>query len=320
MINIIKKYIKGLSEKFRIVQWAYLYIHKKKVKSRIKLDDNTFATVCYEEKMGKELNLLPPVTFDEKLWWLKFHYHNPLMTICADKYKVREYIISCGEGHILNELYGVYKKAEEIDLKVLPDEFFLKTNHGCGDNFWCHDKKTFPINQIRKKLKKALAKNYYYESREWPYKNIKPLILAEKVLKPSEPSELIDYRFLCFNGKCKYLFVDVETCAEDGSHKSGAKRNVYDRDGNFLLVKVTRDNFPKNRVEIPDNFIEMRRIAEKLSRPFPFVRVDLYSFDKMIRFGEMTFFHAGGVNMISPDSFQNTLGDCIELPNDCWVK
>jgi hypothetical protein len=296
-----------------------LLAHDIKVARRKHLDDVTFAQKYYYEKTGRILNLDEPKTFDEKLWWLKIHYRNPLQTICADKYGVRDYVNSCGGEKLLNELYAVYESADEIDIKQLPDEFFLKTTHGCGANYRCHNKDTFPFKKVKKKLARNLKQNYYYHSREWPYFNIKPRIIAEKVLKPVNPPELYDYRFLCFGGVCKYVFVDIGTCSPDGHHVPNPKRNVYNSDGNLLNVKVTRDNFVADENVIPDNFIEMRDWAELLSKPFPFVRVDLYSFDGIIRFGEMTFYHAGGVNFIEPENFEYELGNCIKLPEDEFV-
>ncbi|MBR3639171.1 MAG: carboxylate--amine ligase [Clostridia bacterium] len=315
----IAGYLNKKREDSRIIDFAYRSAHKMKVRRRMKLDDISFAKNYYREKTGKELNIEDPKTFDEKQWWLKIHYRNPLQTVCADKYKVREYITQCGGESILNELYGVYDNAEQIDPDSLPDSFFLKTNHGCGSNYWCHDKADFPFEKVKKELNKSLKSNYYHESREWPYKNIEPKIIAEAVLTPHDPPELIDFRFLCFSGRCEYLFIDVDTCAEDGRHRHNALRNVYDRNGEYLDVTVTRERFPKDRVVIPDNFTQMRDWAEKLSKPFPFVRVDLYSFDGLIRFGEMTFFHAGGVSKTDPPSFLEELGEKIVLPHGEFV-
>lgn len=315
----IKKFLNSIKYNFLAIDILYEKMHEIKVKQRKKLKDDAFARIYYKDKTGRQLNLVNPKSFDEKQWWLKFHYRNPLQTICADKYSVRKYVEETVGDEILNDLFAVYDTAESINLDTLPDSFFIKTNHGCGSNYWCHDKKNFPLKKVQKELEKNLKENYYHESREWPYKDIIPKILVEEVLIPHNPPELIDYRFLCFSGRCEYLFVDVDTCADDGHHRPDARRNVYDRDGQYLDIKVTREQFPVERVSIPDNFIQMRDIAEKLATPFPFVRVDLYSFDGMIRFGEMTFFHAGGVSNIIPEEFQITLGSLIKLPNGEYV-
>lgn len=319
MANLLKSKLFKLKSKSKAANNFYNFLHELKVERRKKLDDETFAQIYYSEKTGKKLNLINPITFDEKQWWLKFHYRNPLQTQCADKYMVRQYVADCGGSVLLNELYGVYNSVDELNLDDLPNTFFLKTNHGCGANFWCHDKAKFPIENVKKQLSINLKQNYYYESREWPYKDIKPRVIAEAVMEPKKPSMLIDYRFLCFKGRCEYVFIDINTCAENGKHRPDAQRNVYDRDGNFLDVVVTRKQFQTNYKVIPDNFLLMRMWAEKLSVPFPFVRVDLYSFDNIIRFGEMTFFHAGGVSVINPPSFQETLGELIVIPRGEYV-
>ena len=305
-----KRDIYKLTEKSKFVYALYHMIHDLKVLWRRRLSDEEFAQKFYYQNTKGHLNLKNPETFDEKLWWLKYHYHNPLMIECVDKYKVREYVKGCGMEHILNDLYGVYDNADEIVWADLPQEFFLKTNHGCGCNFWCKDKNTFPIKKVSKKLNKNLKENYYYQSREWPYKDVRPRIIAEKVLKSER---LVDYRFLCFSGRVEYLFVDIDTCNDEGGHKVEARRNIYTKDFELLLYKVTRENFPAELVQKPDNYDEMVRCAEKLARNFPFVRVDLYNIDGKIVFGELTFFHAGCSSIFNPREFSFELGKLIEL-------
>lgn len=313
----IKKRIYAMTEKNFIIKKLYYKLHMLKVKYASRLGDEEFAEWHYYDRTKRHLNLENPKTFDEKLWWLKFHYKNPLMTQCVDKYRVREYVESCGLGYILNELYGAYDSSSEINIEELPNEFFIKTNHGCGCNFWCHDKAKFPIKAVFKKLDKNLKENYYMQSREWPYKDVKPKIIVEKVLKPSgKNAPLLDYRFLCFGGKVQYLFVDIDTCDDDGGHKISAKRNVYDRNFRYLNVRVGRENFPRKYVKKPENYEEMIECAEKLAEPFPFVRVDLYNIDGKIVFGELTFYHAGCASIFEPWSFAETMGDLIELPRE----
>lgn len=183
MISKIKNKLHEATEYNILISALYSFVHDIKVKSRMYLDDETFAKRFYLSRTGRNLNLEDPKTFDEKQWWMKIHYHHPLMNVCADKYRIREYVHKCGLEHILNELYGVYETADEINYDMLPNEFILKTNHGCGGNFICTDQQQFPKNKIAKILNKKLKENYYYQSREWPYKDIKPCIIAEKLLK-----------------------------------------------------------------------------------------------------------------------------------------
>lgn len=319
MISKIKNKLHEATEYSKLISALYSYAHDIKVRSRMHLDDVTFAKRFYRSRTGRNLNLEEPKTFDEKQWWMKIHYRHPLMTICADKYRVREYVHECGLENILNKLYGVYETVDEIDYDKLPNEFILKTNHGCGGNFICTDQQQFPKNKTAEILNKKLNENYYYQSREWPYKNIKPCIIAEKLLKNDNGEPLVDYRFLCFHGKCKCIFIDIDTCAEDGRHKLNAKRNVYDGNMNLLNVKVSRENFDPLLITKPADFEEMRTYAEKLSEPFPFCRVDFYYINNKIYFGEMTFYHAGSSSIITPTEFENKLGEWIKLPEDEYV-
>lgn len=313
MNHQLKMFIRKLSHENKLLSDLYKKANRIKMIITKDVDDLAFAKQKYRENTGRELKLDNPQTFDEKLWWLKLNNRDPLLTLCSDKYRVREYVKSCGLGHILNELYGVYDKAEEIDYDALPNEFFLKCNHTSGSNFLCSNKELFPKTKINKELNRALKANYYFQSREWNYKDIEPKIVCERVLKNKDGAPLIDYRFLCFNGVVRCVFVDIDTCAEDGSHRHDARRNVYDENMQLLKVRVTRQNFAAELAPKPDNFAAMRSYAEILSKPFSFCRVDLYNIDGAIYFGEMTFYHAGGCNNIEPKEWAYKLGSWIDL-------
>lgn len=280
------------------------------------MNDEKYAKTIYKHKENIDLNLDNPQTFDEKLWWLKINYHNPLMTMCVDKYWVRDYVKMCGYEEILNELYGVYDNVDNIDFsKFENDKVFIKCNHRSGANMIYDKNKPFDIKKFKKKFKKALNSNYYNVYREWPYKNVKPLIVCEKVLTTDEKSGLVDYRILCFNGKAKYVLLDVDVCADDGSHADNSKINVYDRDLNLMKNYIFNiSNFECERIKKPKNYDKMIEIAEKLSKPFPHARVDLYNISGKIVFGEITFFHRAGFNPdIKPKSFDKELADLIDI-------
>lgn len=280
------------------------------------MNDEKYAKTIYKHKENIDLNLDNPQTFDEKLWWLKINYHNPLMTMCVDKYWVRDYVKMCGYEEILNELYGVYDNVDNIDFsKFENDKVFIKCNHRSGANMIYDKNKPFDIKKFKKKFKKALNSNYYNVYREWPYKNVKPLIVCEKVLTTDEKSGLVDYRILCFNGKAKYVLLDVDVCADDGSHADNSKINVYDRDLNLMKNYIFNiSNFECDRIKKPKNYDKMIEIAEKLSKPFPHARVDLYNISGKIVFGEITFFHRAGFNPdIKPKSFDKELADLIDI-------
>ncbi|MBP1762976.1 MAG: glycosyl transferase [Firmicutes bacterium] len=313
MNHELKTLIRTLSRKSEMLTKLYKEANRVKMAVTKGIDDEAFAKNKYRENTGRELNLDNPQTFDEKLWWLKLNYRNPLLTLCSDKYRVREYVKACGLGHLLNELYGVYEKAEDINYDALPNEFFLKCNHASGFNFLCTDKDTFPREKVNKELNRALQENYYFQSREWNYKDIPPKIVCERVLKSKNNAPLIDYRFLCFHGVVRCIFLDIDTCAEDGSHRHDARRNVYDENLDLLNVRVTRQTFPPELVPKPENFAVMRSYAEILSKPFPHCRVDLYNIDGDIYFGEITFYHAGACNKIEPEAWAYTMGSWIDL-------
>lgn len=288
-------------------------LHRLNVNLNKIYSDETYFKKTYKKATGKELNLENPKTFDEKQLWLKKNYRNPLCTKCSDKYLVREYVKEKGYENILNPLYGVYDSFEEIEWEKLPNSFYMKANHTSGCNIRCNDKTKFDKKAARKKLNRGLKINHYYESREWNYKDIERKIVVEEILDDSEP--LIDYRFLCCNGKCEYLFVDIDTADELGSHKVDAKRNVYDKNFNLIDVKVSRPKFNPDLISKPNNFEEMLRCAEILSGEFPFCRVDLYNIKGKIIFGEITFFHAGGISIIEPEEWALRLGELINIEN-----
>lgn len=294
---------------YRVVSKIYNYKYRF-------YEDEKFAKEIYKKKMGKNLNLENPKTLDEKLWWLKFNYRNPLMTMCVDKYWAREYVKSCGYEDILNELYGVYEKVDDINFnKFKGKRVFLKCNHRSGSNAIYDDSKPFDKKKFKKNFSAALNSNYYYLYREWPYKNVKPLIVCEKVLETDEKSGLVDYRFVCFHGKVKYVLVDIDTCAEDGTHADDSTSNVYDREFNLKKGYIfNMENFDEKLVRKPKNYDKMLEIAEKLSKPFPYVRVDLYNIKGKIIFGEMTFFNRAGMNPnIQPKLFADDLANSIDL-------
>jgi len=313
MIYNLKNAVRSLSHKNRVFSIIYRYANRHKVKILSKIDDKKFAKMKYRENTGKELNLDYPRTFNEKLWWLKIHNRDPLLTTCSDKVMVRDYVKGKGLEHILVPIYGVYKTPEEIDFNELPEKAFIKTNHGSGKNIIWDKKKNFNHKAFNKEFRNALQENYYYQSREWNYKNIPPRLIVEKMLVDNPGDSLIDYRFLCFEGEVKLIFVDVETAADDGTHSPYAKRNVYNKEFNQLDIKAAREHFDNNKVSKPINFDLMLKYAEILSEPFVFSRVDLYNIDGEIYFGEITFYPGGCTQLLEPEKYELELGSWIDL-------
>lgn len=273
------------------------------------IPDNLMIKLQYFLKMGRWPNLKNPKRFSEKLNWYKLNYRTDLMTKAADKYSVREYVKSKGLDHILTKLYAVYDKPEEINMNLLPNEFVMKTTNGSGTNYFCYDKENFNLNKIKNELEIWLGRNVYGSGREWCYKNIKPRIVVEEVLKDetSDFSGINDYKILCFNGQPEYIILDVDRFI-------GHKRNIYDL--NWKNLKVLTDKPAINReVSRPENLDELLEVATILSQDFPFVRVDLYSVNNKVYFGELTFYPWTGYIQFEPDEFDFILGHKFTLPN-----
>lgn len=262
----------------------------------------------YRVKLGRRLNLKNPKRYTEKLQWYKLYYKNPLMSQCADKYEVREYIRSKGLEDILNKLYYVYDSIEDIDMDKLPNKFVMKTTNGSGTNILCQEKANVNVGEMKSKLSKWLKRNYYSAGREWAYKNIIPRIIVEEFLEDetNKFDGINDYKFICFNGKVEYIVLDVDRQIDH-------KRNVYDRDWNFIDVETDHKNFG-DCISKPEALGEMLNIAEKLAEDFPSVRVDLYWVKNKIYFGELTFYPWTGYVPFNPDEFDFILGDKFILP------
>lgn len=294
-----------------------LILFYKRIRLRIKLtivflkrliiSDKHYVYKSYKKKKGKKLNLIMPKTFSEKLLYLKLYYRNPLQTLCADKYYVAEYIKCCGFDYILKDIYGVYNKADDIDFEKLPDRFFLRCNHWSGFNYLVNKNE---INQSHtKKMFSILLKHTYYDSgREWPYKNIVPKVICEEILENKDKSPLVDYKFYCFSGKPKYFMVSL------GEYEHKVRNHKFDMNLNSIDHYFKKEaDIKDSEIVLPDNINEMITIVEKLCKPFPHVRVDLYNIDGRIVFGELTFFSSGGIVNIFSSEYDKRIGDWITL-------
>jgi len=313
--NFFKKIRHDLYHNHKYLQYLWLrHEWRKRRKNAKAVSDREFAIKKYKERTGNDLNLDNPVTFDEKLWWLKLNYRNPLLTICSDKYKVREYVEGCGLGHILNELYGVWDNAKQIDFDSLPSPCFLKCNHTSGINVIYDREKEFDKQDFIRTFNFMLKQNYYYASREWNYKNIKTKIIAEKVLYDQCGKLPLDYKFMCFHGIPKIMYLSKDTCREDGRH-SGASQmlNYYDMEFNLLNISGAGLKNIDEEMEQPTTWEEMKQYATILSKPFPFCRVDFYSVDGRVYFGEITFYPTGGCQNLKPETWEKILGDWIDI-------
>lgn len=272
------------------------------------LNDKLYLTIQYRCLCGKPMNWDNPQTFNEKLQWLKLYSHNPDYTMMVDKYEVKKYVASIiGEEYIIPTL-GVWDKAEDIAWDLLPDQFVLKCTHDSGGLVICRNKEHFDKKSCVRKLNKLLNKQFYYKSREWPYKNVKPRIIAEKYME-DEYGELMDYKFFCFNGEPKAIFIATDRL----NPNEETKFDYFDMDFKHLDFRGGHPNATKP-IHKPIGFEKMKILAHKLSKNMPHVRVDFYEVDGNIYFGELTFYHWGGMAPFDPEIWNYKFGEWIKLP------
>lgn len=269
-------------------------------------NDGLYLKLKWNHCMNYPLDLKHPKTFNEKLQWLKLHNHNSDFIKMVDKAEAKKYVASIiGEEYIIPTL-AVYERAKDINFDELPCQFVLKCTHDSGGIVICKDKATLDIKDAIRKLQKGLKKNFYYINREWPYKNVKPRIIAEQYMTDNG-YELKDYKFFCFNGVPKFLKVDFDRYVDHHA-------NYYDL--NWKLLPF--DELPYGRIEDklipkPVNFNKMISIAKELSKDIPFVRVDLYNVKGKIYFGELTFYPATGMAKYHPIEWDYRIGSWINL-------
>lgn len=272
------------------------------------LPDLLYLKILFRLRMGKRLDLKSPKTYSEKLQWLKLYNHIPEYTKMADKASAKEYVAGKIGGEYVIPLLGIWDKFDDIDFDKLPDQFVLKTTHGSTKGLIiCKDKSVLNINSARKEINKSLKHNFFYEGREWPYKNIVPRIIAEQYMVDESGTELKDYKFLCFDGDPKLLFVST-------NRRIDINFDFFDIDFNHLSILQAGDKNATKQILKPKNYEKMVDIARKLSEGIPHVRVDLYNVNGKIYFGEMTFFYAGGIVPFKPEKWDYILGSWIKLP------
>lgn len=270
--------------------------------------DEKYLKMLFHLFMGYKLDLNNPESYSEKLMWLKLYDHNPDYTKLVDKYAVKEIVAQkIGDQYVIPTL-GIWERPEDIDWESLPNRFVLKTTHGGGNTgvVICKDKSSFDREKAVRKLGESLKQDIYRTLREWPYKNVPRRIIAEKYID-SGNNDLPDYKFFCFDGEVKALFIGTERGSGD------VKFDYFDADFNHLdLVQV----HPMSGKEIPkpDCFEEMKEVARKLSKGIPHVRIDLYEANGHVYFGEYTFYHHGGCTPFHPQEWDYTFGSWIKLP------
>ena len=268
------------------------------------MPDSMFAKLAFHGLMGEKLNLKDPKTFNEKLQWLKVYDHRPEYTALVDKLKAKEVVGGIiGNDHIV-PYYGSWEKVEDIDFDSLPESFVLKCNHDQGSVILVPDKKTLDQGETIRYFDKRLKQNTYYGTREYQYKNIKPMVFAEEYLE----KDIIDYKFYCFNGVPRFLY-----CGKDMSSGHTGKVDFYDL--NWEQMPFYRTDYLRlGKIPRPCKLDEMIGIAYKLSEGIPFVRIDLFEVDKKIFFSEFTLCPASGYMPFVPKEYDRIIGDWLELP------
>lgn len=296
---IFKKILKYIKEPWRII----VFLNAYKI-GRI-FSDRFVITCQYRTRVGKRVNLKSPKTFNEKLQWLKLHNRKPIYTTMVDKYEVKRFVAEqIGEAYIIPTL-GVWERFEDIDFSKLPDQFVLKCTHDSGGLVICKNKAELDIGAAEKKIKQCLKRNYFYYSREWPYKGVKPRIIAEQYMVDDSGYELKDYKVLCFSGEPELIQIHR---GRFGDHT----QDFYDI--NWDKLDITQ-GLPLSDVtlEKPVFLEEMLSLSRALSAGIPHLRVDWYYVDSQLYFGELTFFDASGFDLFEPDEVNEKLGNLIHI-------
>ncbi len=307
MFDKLKKRLPGIYDFYQHSQRMKLL---KKTKNIENIPEDKYADLIeneYLKALGHSLNWDNLQTYTEKMQWEKIYDKNPMKTVLADKYRVREWVeIKIGNDYLI-PLIGVWDSFDDIDFNSLPDQFVLKTNHGTGTNLIVKDKEKLNIKRTKRMFDDWMETDYAFtNSLQLHYREIPRKIIAEEYLE-TDLGELQDYKFLCFDGKPYFCWVDL-------GRFSKHTRTVFNM--NWELQPWTQATYGIASYDIPKpkNFDSMVEIATILSKGFSHVRVDLYNVDGKIYFGEMTFTNGSGLDPIVPEEYDKVLGDYWELP------
>jgi len=280
---------------------------KRTIKSVLKLlPDKAYIQLRFFYRMGRIPNLKNPKTYNEKLQWLKLNDRKPEYTTMVDKYEAKKYVAErIGEEYIIPTL-GVWEKFEDIDFDSLPNQFVLKCTHDSGGLVICRDKSKLDMEDARKKITASLKTNYYYDGREWPYKNVKPRIIVEQYMEDTATAELRDYKYYCFHGVAKMVMIVSERATGE------TKADYYDMNFEHLDL-VWGYPHSNKQIDKPKNFEKMRILSDQLAEGIPFLRVDFYEINGSVYFGELTFFDGGGTQRMEPIEWDYKLGSWLSL-------
>ena len=311
LTTFLKNPQKSVSYKLKQFRRRYLkLVLSDKIYSH--LPDKMAIKAKYESVFGKELDLKDPKTFNEKLQWLKLYDRRSEYSDMVDKYEIKRIVSErIGEEYVVPTL-GIWDKAEDIDFNTLPAQFVLKCTHDSASVIICTDKKEFDYVEAKEGLNSCLRKSQFKYGREWPYKYVKPRIIAEPYLVDESGVELKDYKVCCFNGKAVYLDLHFGRFLQH-------KKNHYDFDWNPLDFSAGTPTDYSIDFRKPQRLDDMKRVSEILSKDIPFLRVDFYSIYDRIYVGEVTFFPGSGFNLFDPPEIDLELGNMLDLPKKHYL-
>lgn len=277
-------------------------------KYRDTLDDKKYISRQFQYACGYKPDIEHPVTFNEKIQWLKVYDRNPIYAALVDKYEVKKYAADLIGGEYVIPTLGIWETVDDIEWDKLPEQFVIKPTHDSQSTIICTDKSNFDIDEAKRRLKQNLDINYFYYSREWAYKHVKPRIIAEEYLE-SESGTIADYKLMCFNGKVKMSFVCTERF-----QKGGLKVTFFDEEWNRLPFER---NHPSSEYEImkPYTYDRMKEAAEILSKDLLFSRCDFYEHGGKVYLGEITLYPGNGMEKFTPPEWDEKVGNLLELPN-----
>lgn len=279
------------------------------------IPDKLWIQIKYMQWFKSLPDLKNPTTYNEKLNWLKLHDRCSEYVKMVDKYEMKKYVSELiGEQYVIPVVGGPWSSVDEIDVENLPQQFVLKTTHDCGGVYICKDKDTFDVEDAKAFLKKHLKQNYYLTSREWPYKNVKPRIFAEKYVTDGDSTkegQLTDYKFFCFDGKPMMMFVATDRADES----TETKFDFFDMEYQHLPFTQGHPNADK-LPEIPADFQKMKELSHQLSKNVPHVRVDFYEVNKRVYVGELTLYHFSGLVPFVPNEWDEKIGEWLVLPSE----
>ncbi len=271
--------------------------------------DEEFISEQFFLSGGQKLNLEKPVTFGEKIQWLKIHDRNPKYNSMVDKYEAKIYVANLiGKEYIIPS-YGVWEKFDEINFDALPNQFVLKCTHDSGGIVIVKDKAALDMKKARQLLEKHLQRNLYRYAREWVYKDVKPRILAEKFMEEAAGGDLTDYKFYCFNGVPKFCQVITDRRTDESI-------DFFDMDWRLQeFIGLSRNlHHSTKKFAPPKNLELMKKFAAILAQDSIFRRIDFYEVADKVYFGEITFYPNAGLGTFKPDKWNKILGDMIVLP------